>query len=90
MKNVILKSGVFSFEPYTVDTTWIEPTLFNVKECLDGPRCPDHDPYCEYGHFLRQALILGKWSGRRDSNPRPQPWQGCALPLSYARDISTV
>lgn len=25
------------------------------------------------------------WSGRWDSNPRPQPWQGCALPLSYAR-----
>ena len=30
--------------------------------------------------FLRE-----NWSGRRDSNPRPQPWQGCALPLSYAR-----
>ena len=27
----------------------------------------------------------GDWSGRWDSNPRPQPWQGCALPLSYAR-----
>ena len=26
-----------------------------------------------------------KWSGRWDSNPRLQPWQGCALPLSYAR-----
>ena len=26
-----------------------------------------------------------KWSGRRDLNPRPQPWQGCALPLSYFR-----
>src|SRR5690554_6064612 len=25
------------------------------------------------------------WSGRWDSNPRPQPWQGCALPLSYTR-----
>ncbi|MEY3841966.1 MAG: hypothetical protein RLZZ542_1076, partial [Pseudomonadota bacterium] len=25
------------------------------------------------------------WSGKRDLNPRPQPWQGCALPLSYAR-----
>ncbi len=25
------------------------------------------------------------WSGRRDSNPRPQPWQGRALPLSYTR-----
>ena len=23
---------------------------------------------------------LGLWSGRRGSNPRPQPWQGCALP----------
>jgi hypothetical protein len=30
------------------------------------------------------------WSGRRDSNPRPQPWQGCALPLSMpARRIAT-
>jgi hypothetical protein len=27
------------------------------------------------------------WSGRGDSNPRPQPWQGCALPLSYTRLI---
>ena len=24
-------------------------------------------------------------SGKRDSNSRPQPWQGCALPLSYSR-----
>ena len=28
-----------------------------------------------------------KWSGRGDSNARPQPWQGCALPLSYARSM---
>ncbi len=27
------------------------------------------------------------WSGKRDSNSRPQPWQGCALPLSYSRLI---
>ena len=26
-----------------------------------------------------------KWSGRRGSNPRPRPWQGRALPLSYSR-----
>ena len=25
-------------------------------------------------------------SGRRDSNARHQPWQGCALPLSYTRN----
>ena len=23
---------------------------------------------------------FGTWSGKRDSNSRPQPWQGCALP----------
>jgi hypothetical protein len=33
----------------------------------------------------KKALPLGKgWdgplSGKRDSNPRHQPWQGCALP----------
>ena len=26
-----------------------------------------------------------KWSGRGDSNARPLPWQGNALPLSYTR-----
>src|SRR5207249_10188049 len=25
------------------------------------------------------------WSGRRDSNPRPPPWQGGALPRSHFR-----
>ncbi len=24
--------------------------------------------------------LLDVWSGKRDSNSRPQPWQGCALP----------
>ncbi len=32
------------------------------------------------------AKSLKEWSGRWDSNPRLQPWQGCALPLSYARE----
>src|SRR5688572_33089036 len=27
-------------------------------------------------------------SGKRDSNPRPQPWQGCALPTElFPRDL---
>ena len=29
-------------------------------------------------------LIL-QWSGRRDSNSRPPPWQGGVLPLNYFR-----
>ncbi len=27
----------------------------------------------------------GRWSGKRDSNPRLRPWQGRTLPLSYSR-----
>ena len=31
--------------------------------------------------WLRRPSSLSRiWSGKRDSNPRPQPWQGCALP----------
>ena len=36
-----------------------------------------------YLTFLRQQ----KWSGKRDLNPRLQPWQGCTLPLSYSRSM---
>ncbi len=28
----------------------------------------------------RLTLLPSSESGKRDSNPRPQPWQGCALP----------
>ena len=37
--------------------------------------------------WLRRRL---KWSGKRDLNPRHQPWQGCALPLSYSRSIKNI
>ena len=32
----------------------------------------------------------GKTSGQRDSNARHSPWQGDALPLSYARTLISV
>src|SRR6185369_2610589 len=35
--------------------------------------------------FGKCRICSGFWSGRRDSNPRPRPWQGRALPLSYTR-----
>ena len=28
---------------------------------------------------------MESWSGKGDLNPRPSPWQGDALPLSYSR-----
>jgi hypothetical protein len=33
--------------------------------------------------MAREGAVF--WSGRRGSNPRPRPWQGRALPLSYTR-----
>ena len=32
--------------------------------------------------------LFEKLSGKRDSNPRPQPWQGCALPTELFPQIS--
>jgi hypothetical protein len=43
--------------------------------------------------FIREHVRdyqLKYWSGKRDSNSRPQPWQGCALPLSYSRLIGPI
>ena len=37
-----------------------------------------------------RAFVAAKaWSGRRDSNPRPSPWQGDALPLSHFRQCQS-
>ena len=36
---------------------------------------------------LGYAAGFSFWSGRRDLNPRPSPWQGDALPLSYSRPL---
>src|SRR5262249_12298726 len=34
---------------------------------------------------VRPRCLAGRWSGRRDLNPRLRPWQGRTLPLSYSR-----
>ena len=35
------------------------------------------------GRHKSLDFLEGCWCHRRDSNPGPQPYQGCALPLSY-------
>ena len=37
---------------------------------------------------LGYAAFKYYWSGRRDSNPRPPPWQGGVLPLNYFRNLN--
>jgi hypothetical protein len=48
--------------------------------------CADKDnsvPGCPVAKLLKRKTLLfreGLWSERRDSNSRPRPWQGRALP----------
>ena len=67
-------------------TTGIEPVI----RALQAPALPlghvavfprAQSPYVKKKPPPRRATASHlRWSGRRDSNPRPQPWQGCALP----------
>ena len=51
------------------------------------PRLGEGDADCTNPLKLNGLLLppLCGWSGRRDLNSRPSPWQGDALPLSYSR-----
>ena len=54
-------------------TTGFEPVI----RVLQTPALP-------LGHVAGWTVEMC-WSGRRDSNPRPSPWQGDALPLRHFR-----
>lgn len=38
---------------YEVDTSWIEQTLLQIKQCLNSTYTPSHSEECEYGTFLK-------------------------------------
>ena len=46
---------------------------------------PNPSPDYNYKKGLHTGDLFCNWSGQWDSDPRHQPWQGCALPLSYTR-----
>ena len=59
----------------------LEPAQYCYRGILSPLRLPISPP----GHWVSFQQFIIKWSGKRGSNSRPQPWQGCALPLSYSR-----
>ena len=59
------------------------PTL-NLKKMERMMRI-ELTPSAWKAEVLPLNYIRIKWSGRRDSNSRPSPWQGDALPLSHSR-----
>ena len=74
---------------YVLNIWWYpEPDLnrhgHNDRGILSPLCLPFHHPGLKNRyHIYRNVNCL--WSGRTGSNRRPQPWQGYALPLSYAR-----
>src|SRR5699024_8472371 len=63
--------------------TWVEPVRgypsYDFKSCASANSAtPAYYKMYLYGCPFGQ-------SGKRGSNPRPPPWQGGALPLSYFR-----
>ena len=76
----------------------LEPTHVAVKVlCLTDLANPLYKVVSAQGFEPRTHALEGRcsiqlsyaptyiWSGKRDSNSRLQPWQGCALPLNYSR-----
>ena len=56
----------------------IEPTLLAWKARV----LPIYDT-----RLYSLSYIIYKWSGKRDSNSQPPPWQGGTLPLSHFRSF---
>src|SRR5437773_12223490 len=59
------------------------------------PRLVGHRPRARFGNKLKResfdaALPRKIWSGKRVSNSRPQPWQGCALPTELFPRKETI
>ena len=42
--------------PYEVDISWVEPTLYKIKECLELEKQPEHSQDCEFRIFLDDLL----------------------------------
>ena len=62
--------------------TWLIPIIKLVSAQGFEPRTHALEGRCSIQLSYAPTLF---WSGKRDSNSRLQPWQGCALPLNYSR-----
>ena len=64
-----------------------KPTIVMDDLNMIVPRRAD---FCEPKLFCKSKVSIAAdsiWSGRRGSNSRPQPWQGCALPTELLPQV---
>ncbi len=43
--------------PYTGDTSWIEPKLMEMKECLMKDEIPEMNPSCDYCKYRKEVVV---------------------------------
>lgn len=82
-KDVDTFDGKLEFDtiilPCEGNSTWVEPTLFKIKECLDGelPNPSDDCAYCAYRKVAAEAAVNGKKeTGLKKSKTRDEEKQG--------------
>ncbi len=55
--------------PYTGNADWVEPTLMQIKKCLDDPRVPKAGKECDYCTYRETiAEVLKKHSEKRQKD----------------------
>ncbi len=58
--------------PYSGDDNWVEPTLLEIKECLEDPRIPkagEDCDYCAYREYAGKKILQNK----KEQLNTPQP-----------------
>lgn len=59
-------------------------SLLELKKAASGFE-PEYNGFADRCLTTWPCRLNNEKSGKRDLNPRLQPWQGCTLPLSYSR-----
>jgi len=60
-----------SILPYTGKTDWVEPTLHEIKACLDSNELPAPDPYCDYCNYRKAAAEVSSEVPQQSTEKRP-------------------
>ena len=76
--------GLFESETASIEQKryLIQTVLSNVRLTGDKLEFVLNDPFNAIAEIKKKSLAAPNtkvWCGQRDSNPRPHPWQGCAL-----------
>ncbi len=49
---------ILSIIPHEGDDSWVEPTIYKIKECLDSDEIPEVTPVCEYCSYYNEILMI--------------------------------